>query len=443
MGTSFRKQRVAEQLQEEISLLLVKELKDPRIGSITITGVDITPDFSQAWVYFSMLGTEEDKIHSTEGLQSAAGYIRKTLGKRLRIKKLPELNFKYDNSLDQGDRIETLLAEVRKNEGWDDPSKKRGSASEVAQAIQAGKYFFITSHANPDGDAIASMLAIYHLISLLGKTPFLYNSDPVPFNYLFLPGADKIQSNCEGEVFDTTIVLDCSELNRVGRLPEKENLGRIVSIDHHLTTEPLGEVYFLDPSASSVGEMIYQIAKNLPIEFSLDLARCIYCSIVSDTGSFRYANTTPAALRCASEMVEKGVSPWEMTRNIFESNPIERWRLLSKVLETLYTDEQKRYASIHITRDMLEVTGTTADMTDQFINYPRGIAGVEIAIQFREIDQQNIKVSFRSSGMQDVAAIARKFGGGGHAKAAGCSLTGSVKDAKEIIYRAVEAALEE
>jgi phosphoesterase RecJ-like protein len=439
----YRTRRVADQIQEEISSLLLKGLKDPRIGFVTITGVEISPDFSRAWVYFCTPGDEDSKAQSLVGLQSAAGFIRKTLGKRLHLKTIPEFLFKYDTSLDRGDRIERLLSDVREKEGWDDPTRVRGSAEEVARAVLSQNSFLVTSHTNPDGDAVASVLAMGHLLTALGKESVLYNPDPAPFNFMHLPGIDQLQSEPGEGPYDCTIVLDCSELSRVGRLPPAENRGVLVGIDHHLTTEPLGEVSYLDPGASSVGEMIARVLEHLPVELNREMAECIYCSILSDTGSFRYSNTTPAALATASEMVAKGVAPWDMALKVYESQPAVRIQLLSKALQTLHVDAKGRYGSVTVTKAMFESTGATPDMIDGFINYPRRIDGVEVAIQFREVDEDHHKVSFRSRGRISVAAIAESFGGGGHRNASGCTLEGTLEEVRIKIFQAVEAALDE
>ncbi len=441
--SSIRVRRVAEQIQEEISALLVKGLKDPRIGFVTITAVELSPDFSKACVYFCTTGGEEEREQSHEGLQSAAGFIRKTLGKRLRLKTIPEFFFEYDSSLDQADRIERLLSEVREKEGWDDPTRVRGSAEEVARAIKAGRRFLVASHANPDGDAVGSLLAMGLLLERMGKEVVMYNKDPVPGNFRFLPGSELIRSTLDDFAFDTTVILDCSELDRVGSLPDAGRLGTLVGIDHHLTAEPLGEVTYLDPGASSIGEMIHDIMQHLPVDLDPVLAVCIYTSILSDTGSFRYSNTTPKTLRVAAEMVAHEVSPWEVALAVFESQPRTRLDLLSQVLQTLDVDPSNRYGSIVITRQMFDQTGTKVEDIDGFINYPRGIEGIEVAIQYRQVDMERYKVSFRSRGSVNVAGIAGQYGGGGHANAAGCTLDGTLESVRERIQQAVEQALDD
>jgi phosphoesterase RecJ-like protein len=441
---SIRTKRVAEQIQEEISSMLLRGLKDPRIGFVTITDVEISPDFSKAWVYFCTTGSEAERDQSQEGLQSAASYIRKTLGKRLRLKLIPELEFRYDTSLDRGDRIEQILGEVREKEGWDDPTRVRGSAEEVAAALQASSRVLVASHANPDGDAIGSILAMGRLLEKLGKDVVVYVRDAVPGNFRFLPGADRIRHSLEDqEPFDTTVILDCSELERVGGLPPADRMGRLIGIDHHLTTKPLGETHLLDPAAAAIGELIYQILLILKVDLDYDLAVCIYTTLLTDTGSFRYSNTSPRALHTAAEMVAQGVSPWEVALAVYESQPLARLNLLALVLPTLRVDPTGRYGTITITQAMFEQTATGEEHIDGFINFPRGIEGIEVAVQYRQVGSERFKVSFRSRGNVNVAEIASLFAGGGHANAAGCALDGSLEAVQARIERAVEQALEE
>lgn len=438
---SIRIQRVAEQILEEISGLLTKGLKDPRLGFVTITGVDVSPDLGSAWVYFSCPGSEQERARSLEGLQSSSGFIRRTLGKRLHLRTIPEFRFKYDDSLDRGDRIERLLVEVRQKEGWDDPASPRGSAGEVVEALKGVRNILVTSHFNPDGDAIASVLAMRLILLAMGKRVVAYNSDPVPHLYDFLPGAEAFVTSPGDGPFDATLVLDCGELERCGPLPARPATGKLICIDHHLTTSPLGDAFYIDPGASSIGEMIDRMLPDLPVELNLEIADCIYCSILTDTGSFRYSNTTPAALRSAARMVEAGVEPWEMSVRVYESQPVERIRLLSEVLQTLWLDPGGRYGSVLVTRQMLDKYDASMDMIDGFINYPRSIEGVQVAIQFRQAEEGTYKVSFRSRGRINVAAIAASFGGGGHHNAAGCTLEGSAEEVSRQVYGAVEAAL--
>lgn len=301
------------------------------------------------------------------------------------------------------------------------------AASRVIDTLRASQHVLISSHTEPDGDAVGGVLALGAILKALGKNVTLYLHDPVPFNLRFLPGAREIVSSLPPEAsFDTTCIIDTNALEKVGpALPPRERLGVMVLIDHHQQQSPFADVSWVEPQSASVGELMYYLARKLSVEITLDIARCIYCAIFCDTGSFRYSCTNPTALRVAAEMVERGVDPWEMTAQIHESNPLSRHLLLGEVLRTLTLSPDGRCAAILITREMLKKTGATEDVTDGFINFARGINGVEVAVQLHELERDIYQVGFRSRGRVDVSLIARSLGGGGHKNAAGCRLVGS------------------
>ncbi|HOX43417.1 MAG TPA: 30S ribosome-binding factor RbfA [Myxococcota bacterium] len=443
MPSTTRQRRIADQIQAEISALLLKGLKDPRLGFVTITGVELSPDLKHAKVFCCTPEGEAAKDELLAGLRSAAGFIRKSLSQRMRLRSVPELEFRWDASIDHGAHISALLDEVRQKEGWDDPTRVRGSAEEVARELLAAKRVLVTSHLNPDGDAVASILALGLALRALGKDVVVYNPDPVPDNFRFLPGSADVRTAFEPGAYDVTAVLDCSELGRVGPLPAPAERGKLVSLDHHLTTQPLGEAYYVNPGASAIGEMIHALLPHLGVEADADIATNVYTSILADTGSFHYSNATPAALRVAADMVERGVKTWDVALAVYESQPLCRLRLLGRVLETLEVPAPGQHGSILVTQQMFQETGTTKDMLDGFINYPRSIEGVEVAIQFREENPARYKVSFRSRGRVNVAEIAERFGGGGHFNAAGCTLDGPLPEVRALVFAAVEEALAE
>jgi phosphoesterase RecJ-like protein len=440
---NVRNRRVAEQIQAEVSALLLRGLKDPRLGFVTITSVDVTQDLKFARVFFCSPEGEAKQDEIKEGLESAKGFIRKHLARTLRLRSVPEIDFRFDPSIDHGARISQILDEVREREGWNDPTRERGSAEEVARVLLASQRVLVTCHLNPDGDAVASMLGLAGALRALGKEVTAYNPDPIPDNFLFLPGASEVVRAPGPGPFDATVVLDCSELERVGPLPPPETRGRLVSLDHHLTSEPLGEAFHVKPQASSIGEMIHGLLPHLGLAADPAVATCIYTSILTDTGSFHYSNTTPEALGVAAEMVARGVQPWEVARAVYESQPRSRLELLARVLQTLEVSPSGQYGSIRVSLQMFQETGTTKDMLDGFINYPRSIDGVEVAIQYREEGPRLTKVSFRSRGRVNVAAISEQFGGGGHFNAAGCTLEADLDEARALVQRVVERALSE
>jgi len=193
-------------------------------------------------------------------------------------------------------------------------------------------------------------------------------------------------------------------------------------------------------NAASVGILAYKIIRGLGHPLSRDAAECIYASILADTGSFRYSSTDPECFRVAAELLEAGVDPWEMTVRVYEQQPLARMRLLADVLKTL--EVHGKLATITITNEMMARTGSPIDLTDGFINYARSVDGVEVAASFREPSNGGAwRVSFRSRGRVNVAAIAQKFGGGGHHNAAGCSIAGDEAAVRAKIAEEIESAL--
>lgn len=311
----------------------------------------------------------------------------------------------------------------------------------IVKAIESGSRFLVTSHINPDGDAIGSVLALSLAIRGMGKEAVAYNVDGVPYQFSFLPMADELVSKLEGDTsFDAVFVMDCAELERVEEgFIEKVSAKLWINIDHHLTNSGFADISLLDRDACSTGYLVYEVIKALPVGITREIAENIYTTIIVDTGSFRYSNATEEAFRAAGEMVALGVSPWHVANMVYENQPRGRVKLLNMVLDTLGVSDGGKVASVVVTREMMEKTGTGADATDGFVNYPRSIEGVEVAVLVRETGDDEYKVSYRSKGNVNVAEVAGSFGGGGHRNAAGCVLKGELSDVRR---RAVAAVLD-
>jgi phosphoesterase RecJ-like protein len=312
----------------------------------------------------------------------------------------------------------------------------------VIDALRSARKVLITMHRGPDGDALGSALALACALRDLGRDVIVYNPDDLPYNFRFLRGAAEVaRSLPQDAAFDVTVVADAGAYDRLGpEMPDEDRRGLLLNLDHHITTEPFGDVNYVDPDAASVGILAYKIIKGLGAPLSRDAAECIYASILADTGCFRYSSTDPECLRIAAELVEVGVEPWEMTIRVYEQQPLARMRLLADVLSTL--EVHGKLATITITNAMVAKTGSEMDLTDGFINYARSVDGVEVAASFREPENGGPwRVSFRSRGRVNVAAIAQKFGGGGHHNAAGCCIEGDEAAVRGRIAEEVEEAL--
>ena len=309
----------------------------------------------------------------------------------------------------------------------------------IARRIKSGNRFLIATHINPDGDAIGSALALAIALEKMSKEVVVYDRDPVPYQFRFLPTADRVVNSLENiGTFDAAFVVDCSETDRVGQgFSDRVSTKSWINIDHHLTNENFADVTLIDKDACSTGYLVYELAKALPIEITKDMAVNIYTTIIVDTGSFRYSNSSNDAFRTAGEMVDLGVSPWDVAMHVYENQPQRRLELLTKVLNTLEVAQGGQVASVAVTKEMMKETGTGPDETDGFVNYPRSIEGVEVAFLVRQVGAEEYKISYRSKGKVNVAALCQTFGGGGHKNAAGCMMKGSMEDVRNRATNAV------
>jgi phosphoesterase RecJ-like protein len=313
----------------------------------------------------------------------------------------------------------------------------------IAQEFKENERFLLATHVNPDGDAVGSLGALALVLEEMGKKVVAYCQDQVPGFLRFLPYSDRIVQEIPGsEPVDVAVVLDCGELARIGAGAEAvQKIGRIIHIDHHSSGNGFGHLNLIEPERSSSAELLYEIFRAIPADLSRDAAENIYAAILTDTGSFRFANTTARALAIAAEMVSQGVAPDRVASAIYDSMSPERLRLLNSCLSTLTVRAKGRLAAVWVSRQMLADSGTTAADTDGFVDYPRSISSVEMAIFFREMDSGMVNVSLRSRGSQDVAEFARLHGGGGHRNAAAFRRQGSLRSVVENVLLAAEAFL--
>jgi phosphoesterase RecJ-like protein len=316
---------------------------------------------------------------------------------------------------------------------------------QVIKAIREYKRFLITAHVNPEGDSLCSQLAMKELLEIMGKTGTIVNQDNVPEHYRFLPKADEIITDLTKKVdFDAVLVLDCPTFRRAGRVKDLIPKGKpIINIDHHISSEHFGEVNWVDPNASSTGEMVYRLYRELDIPLTREVALCLYIAILTDTGSFNYENTSRLTHDIAGELLGYGLDPAMVSESVYERRTLEDIRLLGLVLSTLKVNLAGDVAYLELTREMMEKTGADIAKSEGFINYARSIGGVKIAMLFKEdkFDHSKINISFRSKGDVDVNGIAAYFGGGGHTKASGCMVTGSLAEVERRVLDKVEEIL--
>lgn len=312
----------------------------------------------------------------------------------------------------------------------------------IVEAIRQSRTVLVVSHEGPDGDAVGSSLGLAAFLRAAGKQATVHLADPVPELYRFLPGVDQVVATIPDQDYDLAFVLDVGEFRRAGKqFGSFKRIGRTINLDHHLTCENFGTYNLIDTAAAATGLLVWRVASAYGFIADYDTALCLYVAILTDTGSFRYSNANREAFEVAGLLVEQGgLNAWSVSEKLFESQPRKRLELLSRVLPTLEFVRNGQVASIAVTLDMYAATGTDAELTDGFVNYPRSVAGVEVAILFRQLEERRFKVGFRSKGTVNVALLAQGFGGGGHHNAAGGTVDGTLEEVKQIVYGAVEEA---
>jgi phosphoesterase RecJ-like protein len=315
--------------------------------------------------------------------------------------------------------------------------------SQIADLIQRRDRFLVASHMNPDGDALGSSLGLALVLESMGKSAVVHNQGPVPALYGFLPAVERIQKDLPSDgYFEVSFVLDCSTPERVGEsFRQFGNRGQVVVVDHHPPRHAMEGLHLIRTEAAATAELIYEITEALKVPLPGDAATALYAGLMTDTGSFRFSNTTPRALEVAGRLLAAGADHRRLIEQVYESFPPERFRLLGLALNTLRLLDNGRVAVIWITRPMFQEVGAEDEMTDGFVDIPRSIKGVEVAVLIREREDSECRVNLRSRGRVDVGDVASQFGGGGHPNAAGCTIKGPAPEVEGRLIKAIEEAL--
>lgn len=303
---------------------------------------------------------------------------------------------------------------------------------QIINQINSHQYFLVVAHENPDGDAIGSTLALGHALREMGKDVTVFNIDPVPESMTYLSGSELfVRDLPANKQFDVTFVLDAGDVSRTG-LDVGQLCTTLINIDHH-PHSTFGDLCYLDVDASATAVLLYRLLIAADHDISPAVAAALYLGILSDTGSFRYSSANQEAFDIAGQLVASGIDPWNTASHLYESYAPERMRLLGCVLPSLDISSCGRYAMMFMTREDLKSAGAQEEHADGFVNYPRAVRGVEVALFFNEIDFGKYKISLRSRGTIDVGQVARELGGGGHHNAAGAKISGSRAEVKECV----------
>jgi len=328
------------------------------------------------------------------------------------------------------------------------PAARREGIRRIGRELVPGRRVALSTHINADGDGCGSESGLARLLAQRGMSVHIVNPTPWPDLFGFLLGDDVVDRSADGAAalrdIDLLIVLDISDVSRLGALADRVRSLRVprVVIDHHITSEDAaGDIVLSDTTACATGELIYDLAFELDFEITPLVARSLYTAILTDTGGFRFSNTTPRCHAVAADLLAAGVAAEEMYQRVYASAPEGRIRLLADVLQTLGVDARKGFAWLSLPAGLMEHHGVRQEDLDGIVEHARSIAGTRLALFFRDLGHGKVKVSFRSTGGVDVNAFARRFGGGGHARASGALIAGTLDEVRDRVLAVARESL--
>jgi bifunctional oligoribonuclease and PAP phosphatase NrnA len=312
---------------------------------------------------------------------------------------------------------------------------------QIVDAIRARQRFVISSHSRPDGDSIGSQLAAAYALRALGKVVTVVNSDPAPAPLMQFPGvaAITIADRVDG-IYDAAIIMECGDLARTG----VSGLDRsfVINIDHHPGNTSYGQINWFDATAAACGEMVFDVVRALGVPMTVDIATHIYLAILTDTGSFHYSSISTRTFDICGAMLEAGVDPVAVARNVYDSNNMGRLKLFGAVLSAMQLDTSGRIAIVYLDHEMAREAGGTYDDTEGLINLPLTVKEIQAVVFFKQIEGEEYRVSMRSKGDIDIGAVAKEFQGGGHKNAAGCTVKGGIDALQKLFVEKIEDAIE-
>ncbi|MCX5702414.1 MAG: bifunctional oligoribonuclease/PAP phosphatase NrnA [Candidatus Omnitrophica bacterium] len=321
------------------------------------------------------------------------------------------------------------------------------SLRKVVSCIKNNNNFLITTHINLEGDALGSEMAFYRLLKKMGKRATIINEDDVPYGYDFLPHLGRIkkfENDMKNIRFDCFVALDCSFLKRCGKVSRLNSKDKpILNIDHHISNENFGDINWVEPSCSSCAEMIYKLYKKLGLPLDKGIAIPLYVGMLTDTGSFRYPNTTSSTHKAVSELFKYNLNISDIHKNIYQNIPLKDVLLLNKILPMLRCACSGKVAWFQIKRDISRIK-TSFDLTENILSFARVIKGVEVVALFKEKPDQRgyVRVNLRSQGAVDVNKVAAFFAGGGHKTASGATVKGNIDQVRKRVLAKIKESLD-
>jgi len=311
----------------------------------------------------------------------------------------------------------------------------------IVDAVRTKRRFVLSSHVRPDGDSIGSQLAMAYALRALGKEPRMVNADRAPAPILGFPGVTEIEvADHVDETFDAAIIMECGDLSRTG----VRGLDRsfLINIDHHQGNSGYGDLNWFDSSAAACGEMVFDLIQALGVPMTQEIATHIYVAIMTDTGSFHYSSISPRTFDICRQALEAGVDPVLVARQVYDSNNMGRLKLFGSVLSAMQIDSSGRIAIVYVDHEMARAAGGTYEDTEGLINLPLTVKEIQAVVFFKQVNGDEYRVSMRSKGDIDIAAVAKKFDGGGHKNAAGCTVTGAVDALQKMFLADIEQAID-
>ena len=322
-------------------------------------------------------------------------------------------------------------------------SSTAAGLKQVARVLRERDRFVVVGHVDPDLDSIGSILGLTEALRSMGKQAVAVSPDPPPPGWSFLPGFEGLAVGASVPFApEVAVVLD-TELSerRLGRSWSVVQQALLrVNVDHHDTNPGTAEVAVVEPRAAATGELVFHLVRELEVPFRLPIATALYAAVLTDTGGFRFANTRAETLRMAAELVDAGVVPWELASRIYDSRPWSYLQLLGRLLCDMQRTEDGLVAWMALPQALVQASGLSHGELEGLVQYPRMAEGVEVALLFRELGPQLTRVSLRSKSAVDVSQVARRFGGGGHLHAAGCTVAAPLEQAvRQVVQEARQA----
>lgn len=328
------------------------------------------------------------------------------------------------------------------------PHDRITAISSILAALRVAERIVLATHINPDGDGLGSEVAMAHYLRRRGVRVSIVNVGGLPAAYEFMRddltfhSASDAAGHAAVDAADLILVVDTSEPSRLGSLAARLRGKSIAVIDHHPPMPgAIGSPALIDPSACATGELVFDLLEVEGGEVSPEQAEALYAAIVTDTGSFRFSNTTPRAHEVAAALIRAGADPSRMYHHLFAQLTSERLELVKRALASLRTDPDVPVAWVTLSHSDIVASGAPADDMEGIVDYARRLRGIEVAILLRELGDGRTKVSLRSNGDVNVAATAREFGGGGHDKAAGALIAQGLEEAEADVVAAVKRAV--